>query len=82
MEKIKEKEFLEEQIEAKEAEIAELENQIEQSKKYDVFKQAADDIHLIQRAFVEAGFSEEKAFELTREVVGSVSKPAPLLGGF
>ena len=81
MKEIKKKEFLEEQLEAKEIEIAELKEQIAQNDMYQEFRKAADDTHLIKESFVDAGFTNEQAFRLTRDIVVGALKPKSLLGG-
>lgn len=47
-------------------EIKELNKQIENLKKYEEYKKAADEAKAIHIAFMDAGFTEEQAFDLIK----------------
>jgi uncharacterized protein YydD (DUF2326 family) len=63
---IKTKAMLQEEIEAKEQELAELREQAKQYEIYKQFDKGARDIMMFKDSLVRAGFTDKEAFELTK----------------
>lgn len=65
---VKTKNELLEEIEQKNEEIEVLKADIEKLEKYRKYDEMADEIKAINDSFVRSGFTEQQAFELTRDV--------------
>lgn len=70
---VKTKNELLEEIERKNGEIEVLKADIEKLEKYRKYDEMAGEIKAINDSFVRSGFTEQQAFELTRDVVAAVA---------
>lgn len=65
-----------EEIEQKNEEIEVLKADIEKLEKYRKYDEMADEVKAINDSFIRIGFTEQKAFELTRgEITAAVGRP-------
>lgn len=55
--------------------IKELRRESEKIERFNMYKDAADEIALMRRAFVESGFSKTEAMQLTHQMIDTVVKP-------
>lgn len=53
-------------------EIDELREKVKKLEKYEQYQDAADEVAVVRESFVNAGFSNEEAFQLTMEMLRSV----------
>lgn len=73
---VKTKNELLEEIEQKNEEIEVLKVDIEKLEKYRKYDEMADEVKAINDSFVRSGFTEQQAFELTRDAVtAAVGRP-------
>lgn len=75
MDRRTEEELLE-KIEELNAEIEELHGEIKNMEKYESFRKVADELKLTTSAFVDAGFTEEQAFDLLKAMIPSAAAAA------
>lgn len=68
------KEMLMNELEAKNAEIKELKKEIEKTKRYEQYEEAADEIAALRDSFVKAGFTKAEANDLLKTAMASVFK--------
>lgn len=64
-----------EEIERKNDEIRELKKQVEKDERYAGYDDAAAEIKAVQDSFVKAGFSEDQAFAMINNLIGTISIP-------
>ena len=62
-----------------EAEIKDLKSKLEATSKVEEFEKSAKDIHNIYVAFMTAGFCEEHAWELTKNIINNGTQPKRLI---
>lgn len=58
-----------------EAEIKDLKTQLDNRAKVEQYEKAAEDIHNLHVAFITVGFTEEQAWELTKNIVNNGTQP-------
>ena len=58
-----------EEIKVKNEELKGLKAEIEKLERYKVYQDSADELGAIRKSYIEAGFSETEAFELTKMVI-------------
>lgn len=67
-----------EEVKTKNDEINALKDEIEKLDRYKVYQDSADELGAIHKSYIEAGFSEDQAFELTKMMI-QVAATSPFL---
>lgn len=58
-----------EEVKTKNDEIKALKAEIEKLDRYKVYQDSADELGIIRKSYIEAGFSQAEAFELTKMMI-------------
>ena len=61
-------------IEEKQKEIDDLHKELARLEKYKQYDDTADELKAIHTSFVNAGFSDDQAFELMQSIIGNICK--------
>ena len=68
-----------EEVKTKNDEIKALKAEIEKLDRYKVYQDGADELGAIHKSYIEAVFSEDQAFELTKMMMQVAAATSPLL---